>query len=200
MKTSLGRTMATLITSAFLIMSGIRSAIAVSFDQTEIEQNNVTAIAQPRKDGSYQLLIIEQLPNKRQCWSESGNDPVTVDPLLLSFDFTNDCRRATDSNGFSIRMAGTDLGLKYTLSLQNIDGEVLLVGSPSDRNAQPIIIGRTKGITDGFLKIILEPGWRFTKRAYQGQTLGHFYFTSDQTAPDSAGIGVTPTSSSTSSF
>lgn len=195
MKTLLGRIMATLSASALMLVGVAGSAVAVSFDQTEIDQTTVTAIAQPRQDGSYQLLIIEQIPHKRQCWSESGSSPVKIEPLLLGFDFTNDCKRATDSNGFSLRMAGTDLALKYSLSLQNINGEVFLMASSGDRNAQPLVIGRTKGMSDGFLKIILEPGWRFTKRSYQGRTLGHFYFTSDQVAPDTAGVGIIPTTS-----
>jgi hypothetical protein len=28
----------------------------------------------------------------------------------------------------------------------------------------------------GFMKIILEPGWRFSRRTFQGKSLGHFYF------------------------
>jgi hypothetical protein len=179
MKLSVKKTIAAIATSAALTMSVVSSAIAFTFDQTEMVQSNVTAIAQPRQDGSFQLLVIEQVPNKRQCWSESDSNPITINPLLLNFDFTNDCKRATDSNGYSIRMDGVDLALKYSLSLQNLNGDVVLVGSPSDRNAQPLIIGRTKGVVNGFMKIILEPNWRFTKRSYQGKVLGHFYFTSD---------------------
>lgn len=189
MRISLKKTIAAITTSAILTIGAVTSAIAFTFDQTEIEQTNVAAIAQPRRDGSYQLLIVEQIPNQRQCWSESGSRPIMVDPLLMNFDFTNDCKRATDSNGFSIRMGGTDLALQYSLSLQNVNGDVVLVGSPSDRNAQPLIIGRTQGAVNGFMKIILEPGWRFTKRAYQGKILGHFYFTSNQLAPGTTGGG-----------
>jgi len=179
MKLSLKKTIAAITTSAVLTISAVSSAIAFTFDQTEMVQSNVAAIAQPRKDGSFQLLIIEQIPNKRQCWSESGSNPIIIDPLLLNFDFSNDCKRATDSNGYSIRMDGVDLALQYSLSLQTVNGDVVLVGSPSDRNAQPLIIGRTKGVVNGFIKIILEPNWRFTKRSYQGKILGHSYFTSD---------------------
>jgi hypothetical protein len=187
MKLSLLRRAAAAATSALLTVGAIGSAIAFTFDETEINQNRVIAIAQPSALGGYQLLILEQVSDRRQCWSESGFNPVRVDPLLVTFDFTGICGRATDSNGFSIRMAGTDLALKYSLSLQTFDGNVVLVGSPSDPQAEPIIIGRTNGNTNGFMKIILEPGWRFTKRAYQGRTLGHFYFTSDRPAPGDTG-------------
>ena len=186
-KLSLRRTAAALASSALLTIGAIGSALAFTFDQTEINQDRVIAIAQPRGFGGYQLLIVEQVSDKRACWSESGSNPVKVDPLLISFDFTGICGRATDSNGFSIRMAGTDLALKYTLDLQQVNGDVLLMGTPIDLKGEPVIIGRTNGDANGFMKIILDPAWRLTKRSYQGKVLGHFYFTSNQAAPGDTG-------------
>jgi N-acetylmuramoyl-L-alanine amidase len=194
MKITLKRTLATVASSALLTITTINSAIAFVFDQVDIDQSAVIPIAQPRKDGNYQLLVIEQIPGQRQCWAESGSNPTQVTPLLLNFNFTNDCKRATDSNGFSIRIAGEDLGLKYLLSLQKINGDILLVGSPTDTSLKPIIVGRTNGIINDFLRIRLEPGWRFTKRAYQGQTLGHYYFTRDQPVTG-GGIATQPSPS-----
>jgi len=194
MKITLKRTLATVASSALLTITTINSAIAFVFDQVDIDQGAVIPIAQPRKDGNYQLLVIEQIPGQRQCWAESGSNPTQVTPLLLNFNFTNDCKRATDSNGFSIRIAGEDLGLKYLLSLQKINGDILLVGSPTDTSLKPIIVGRTNGIINDFLRIRLEPGWRFTKRAYQGQTLGHYYFTRDQPVTG-GGIATQPSPS-----
>ncbi|MGB7712949.1 MAG: DUF3747 domain-containing protein [Microcoleus sp.] len=187
MKFSLVRTFAALASSALLTVGAIGEAIAFTFDETEINQDRVIAIAQPRALGGYQLLIVEQVSDKRQCWTENGSNPVKVDPLLVTFDFTGICGRATDSNGFSIRMAGVDLALKYSLSLETVDGNVVLVGSPFYPNAKPVIIGRTNGKSNGFMKIVLDPAWRLTKRAYQGRTLGHFYFTTNQPAPSEIG-------------
>jgi N-acetylmuramoyl-L-alanine amidase len=119
MKHSLVRTAAALVGSAILTLGAIAPAKAYTFDETEINQDRVIAIAQPGGLTGYQLLIVEQVTNKRQCWSESGSNPVVVNPLLATFDFTGICGRATDSNGFSIRMAGTDLALKYSLSFTN---------------------------------------------------------------------------------
>ncbi|MBE9095966.1 DUF3747 domain-containing protein [Tychonema sp. LEGE 07203] len=187
MKYSLARTAAALTGSAILTLLAIAPAKAFTFDETEINQERVVAIAQPRPFGGYQLLIVEQVTDKRQCWSENGSNPVRVDPLLVNFDFTGICGRATDSNGFSIRMGGTDLALKYSLSLEKIDGNVVLMGTSLDPNVKPIIIGRTNGDVNGFMKITLDPGWRFSKRAYQGKVLGHFYFTTSQNAPGETG-------------
>ncbi|WP_071883991.1 DUF3747 domain-containing protein [Oscillatoria nigro-viridis] len=183
MKHSLVRTLAALAGSAILTLGAIGSAKAFTFDETEINQDRVIVIAQPRPYGGYQLLIVEQVSDKRKCWSESGSNPVKVDPLLVTFDFTGICGRATDSNGFSIRMAGTDLALKYTLSLESVDGNVLLMGTPVDYQGKSVIIGRTNGDVKDFMKITLDPAWHLSKRAYQGRILGHFYFTTNQPAP-----------------
>lgn len=157
---------------------------AYTFGQKEVNQSKMIALAVPlRASGLNNLVILEQVSNKRPCWRESGKTPVTVDPLLLKFNFTGICGRVTDSNGYSIRIAGTDLGMQYTISLQKSGGELLLVGT-NRRNfrSAPIIIGRTRGLSNGITKIFLQSGWRFTKRTYGGKTLGHVYLTNDSQA------------------
>ncbi len=157
-----------------------RSANAVEFDHTEVEQERFIAMAVPRAFG-YSLVIVEQKSDTQACWSERGSSPTVVDPLLLNFDFTGICGRATDSNGYSVRMGQQDLALSHSLTVRSVENEIFLVAtSRADVSAPPIIIGRSYGISNSFTKIILEPGWRFTKRSYQGKTLGHIYFTSDR--------------------
>lgn len=190
-------TMAALGTVALLTINTLNQvAAAYKFDQTEINQDRVVAIAVPRQMG-YQLLIVEQISDARSCWSESGSNPVKIDPLLVNFDFTGICGRATDSNGYSIRMAGNDLALKYSLNLQNIGNDVLLVGSPiSDPNLPPVVIGKTHGVTNDMMKIDLDPNWRFAKRSYDGKVLGHFYLASNQPAPGTGNTGNDPSTPS----
>jgi hypothetical protein len=154
---------------------------AATFEEREIEQDRMIAIARPYGKNKYDLLVIEQIPGKKQCWSESGTKP--IEPLLLKFDFTGHCSRSTDSNGYSIRVDGQDFGLDYLLRIEQRNGELLLVGtSRSKPNAPDVIIGRTYGIRPGFLKIVLSPGWQFSKRTYQGKVLGHVYFSGDRAA------------------
>lgn len=149
------------------------------FDQEEVEQEKFVAIAAPSGFGP-KLLILEQKTDQRECWAEDGDKPVIIDPLLVQFDFTGICGRATDSNGYSLRMGGRDLALNFSLSLQSIDGDLRLVAvSRVNPFSPPILIGRTQGLANGFTKIILEPGWRFAKRSYQGKVLGHIYLTTD---------------------
>jgi N-acetylmuramoyl-L-alanine amidase len=159
-------------------------AIANSpFGQQEVDQGKFIAVAAPIGSGNaHQLLILEQVSNSRRCWNEAGNAPVEVDPLLLGFDFTGICGRSTDSNGYSIRMNGQDLGVQYSLRVARQNGEMVLVGVPFRGQGETLEIGRTGGITNNFAKISLDDGWRFTKRTYDGRTLGHVYLTYDGTA------------------
>ncbi len=171
---------------------------AVTFEQQEVNQSDFIAIARPYGQNKYDLLILQQIPGQRQCWQEMTGNPTLVEPLLLNFDFTGNCERSTDSNGYSIRIDQQDYGLNYLLRLVERNGELVLVGAHRSNANQPeIIVGRTHGLSQGFLKIHLEPGWRFTKRSYQGQVLGHVYLTGDSSAlrspnPASSSVSVTP--------
>ncbi|MDJ0731233.1 MAG: DUF3747 domain-containing protein [Crocosphaera sp.] len=172
---------------------------ASTFSETALDQSSVIAIARPYGEGKYDLLVIEQIPDKRDCWTESGSNPVLIDPLLLNFDFTGICRRSTDSNGYSIRLDGNDLGLDYLLRLVPRNGELVLVGTPRTAGYSEIVLGSTQGMAQGFMKINLYPGWQFTKRTYQDKILGHFYFSGSQAAiaaggdlPDTPPATTTP--------
>lgn len=169
---------AALVTSALPIVS----ASAVSFGQKQVDQVKFVAIAKPIGQNEHQLLVLEQVTDKKQCWSESGGNPAVVDPLLLKFDFTGICGRSTDANGYSIRMDGQDLGGKYTLRIRYRGNDMVLVGSPDDSKDPEIVVGRTNGMTKDFAKIQLDPGWYFAKRTFGPKTLGHVYLVKDSGA------------------
>ena len=163
---------ANIIASTFIALP---NANAETFEEKEISQDRIIAIAAPYRHG-YNLVVIEQIPGKARCWAEQGINPVAVNPLLMNFDFTNHCHRATDSNGYSVRMGGEERGSDYLLEIVEKDNELVLIGTQRDPHQPPIIIGRTHGKTEGVAKIFLNPGWHFTKRSYQGKELSHFYF------------------------
>lgn len=174
-----------LIAAASLVsLSSFSPTRAANFDTQEVNTNNFVVLSTPvNGNNQHQLLILEQISNKRPCWAE-GATPGTVDPLLLKFDFTGICSRSTDSNGYSIRMGTQDLGLDYLLRIVPRDGKLILVGSNRvSRQVPDIEVGSTSGISDGFDKITLNPGWRLTRRTYQGKSLGHIYITSDSATP-----------------
>jgi Protein of unknown function (DUF3747) len=165
---------------------------ATLFSQREVNPSSFIAVASPYARGTaHQLLIIEQLSSARQCWSENPGSPTIVNPLLLNFDFSGICGRSIDGNGYSIRMGGQDLGLRYGLRVQKRGNDLMLVGVPFDRKSPELLIAHTNGITADSAKFSFYPGWRLTKRAYNGQTLGHVYLTNDQ--PVSTVVAAAPT-------
>ncbi len=158
---------------------------AVVFGQQEVNQERFIVIASPFRGGTaHQLLILEQVSNQRPCWAERGSNPTLVDPLLLNFNFTGICGRSTDSNGYSIRMAGQDLALQYRLSVVHRGNDLVLVGMPTMNPKAPTLeLGRANGMTNDFAKIQLTPGWRLTRRTSGSQPVGHIYLTTNQTPP-----------------
>jgi N-acetylmuramoyl-L-alanine amidase len=202
---SLLRTLTTTAATTVAMLAGLTMsprALAEQFGQQPIPQDSIIAVATPVRNGQLHLLtILEQKPNQRQCWSESGSEPAVVDPLLLNFDFTGACERQTDGNGYSVRINGQDLGVAYRLMISRRQNELVLFARPvRDRTAPPIEIGRTRGLADGFLRIYLNPGWEMTRRTYNGQTLGHIYLTHNEpldirlAAADAPPLGGTNTS------
>lgn len=182
--------LAALATAAITSISLCRPVQAVTFEEQEIDPSNFIAVAASRGEDLYNLLVIEQIPGQRQCWSESGSKPVIVEPLMMNFDFTESCRRSTDSNGYSIRIDGQDYGMDYLLRIVEHNGELQLVGTPVGQSEHSeVVIGRTYGLDGTFMKIFLNPGWQLTKRTYEGKALGHVYFSGSRAAmaaPDSS--------------
>jgi hypothetical protein len=176
------------------------AAAAAAFDQKELDQARVIAVAVPLAQGDrYNLLVLEQLSNEKQCWQQNPGNPGTIDPLLLKFDFTNICGRSTDSNGFSVRIAGQDRALDYRLSVVKENDHLVLLAVPARNSQEPALaIAHTETLSPGFLKLQLNPEWRFTKRTYNGKTLGHIYLTRDSSSGGGY-IAAHPGSSSSSS-
>jgi Protein of unknown function (DUF3747) len=169
------QTTATLLGLSLALSAG--QAAAATFDQKDLNPNQVVAVAVPLSQGDrYNLLILEQLSSARPCWQEKTNSPGNIDPLLLQFDFTNICGRSTDSNGYSVRIAGEDKSLDYRLSIAKRGSHLVLLGLPARSTSGPALeIAHTESLAPGFLKLVLNPEWHFAKRTYQGKVLGHIY-------------------------
>ena len=173
-------------TTALGIISACGPANAVDFGEQEVDQNKFVAISVPHVGSTPHLVILEQISNSQPCWKESETSPVAVEALLLNFDFTGICKRSTDSGGYSIRMAGQDLSLLYKLKIIKHNNDFVLIGiSNTEPNAPVVQIGKTHGVGPGLTKIVLNPGWRFTKRTFNGQTVDHIYLSSDSAVPSS---------------
>jgi hypothetical protein len=164
------------------------------FAQQETAQSSFVAVAAPYGGGTaHQLMVIEQLRNSQACWGETrGPGPTQIEPLLLNFDFTGICGRSLDSNGYSIRMGGEDLAMRYALRIIRTNDDMALMGIPNRPELPVLDLGHTQGVSSGFTKIQLNPGWRFTRRSYQGKSLGHVYLTHDSPITTMASPTVIP--------
>ena len=184
--------------SLWLILSAIASttaisvpqAKAVSFEEQQVSQDQLAVVAVPFGDREHRLEIIEQIPGERQCWNESGAAPVKIDLLLQGFDYTTSCRRIINTNGYTLRINGEDDRVSRILKIVRDRDELKLIAFDRDSSQPNIEIGSTNGLSDGAMKIMLNPGWQITQRVYQGETINHFYL--------SGNTGFSPSSYSTS--
>ncbi len=78
LKTLLWHRFAVLATATLGIISALVPAIATTFEQQEVDQNNFIALAVPRTGSTPQLIVLEQIASDKACWKESGTAPVTV--------------------------------------------------------------------------------------------------------------------------
>jgi hypothetical protein len=151
------------------------------FGASEVDPSRFVLVAAPIGSGARsQLNIYEQVRGSRPCFAVGTSKPAAVDPLLASFDFTGVCSRYIDANGFSVRVAGSDLGTVYRLMVSREKGDVLLLAVPTRAGAGPeMVVARTGGQASGFLKLELEPGWKLMRRSFRGRALGHVYLYTD---------------------
>ena len=139
----------------------------------------------------YGLMIIEQKTNAQPCFSTSGSAPTVVNPLLSTFDFSGICGRATDTNGYAIRVAGEQV--RYDPVFEEENGVLVLYAKPSRflRGAERFVIGQTDGISPtGYTQVTLKPGWRLTRKTVDGAPKGLMYLTNDLTIAELTGQEV----------
>ncbi len=134
----------------------------------------------------YGLMIIEQKVAQPPCFSTVGSNPTIVLPLLSQLpDFSGICGRSTDTNGYLIRAAGSDI--KYDPVIEAENGVLVLYAKPTPfagPGAQKFIIGQTDGVSpSGYTKIFLRPGWRLTRQtlASNNSRTGRTYLANDST-------------------
>lgn len=177
------------------VLSSSIPANSATFDALELEQSRFLSVGIP--GGSlvpYQLWLIRENQPGANCFEVTGTNPGVVEPLWRG---NSNCGTSSDSNGFSIRVDGEDLGSSYSLTVRESNGELVLLGQPL--RGQSFVIGRSGGISpNGYTEIKLNPGWRITQRSFEGQTTGHFYYTNDATLAElldeeEVAVGPTPT-------
>jgi hypothetical protein len=199
MKLSKKLKFAAIFTGAIALTTPLLPVLA-QFSEEPVAEDRVLAVAVPAGAIGYSLAVIEQIPGQQECFALNGSEPTIVDPLWTTFDFTGSCSRATDSNGYSVRLDGQDTSLDYRLDVVPKGDELQLIARGYQNNSN-LVVGQTNGIREGeYLKINLNPGWEFSKKAYEGKVLGHYFFSGDSTAIAAAGGSAPTTTASSSNF
>lgn len=194
--------LAAIFSGAIALTAPLLPAVA-QFTEAPVPEGEVVAIAVPAGAIGYNLNVVQQIPGKQQCYAEKGSNPTIIDPLWTTFDFTGNCNRSTDSNGYSVRLDGEDTSLNYRLDVV-AKGDQLQLVAKNYQGGGDLVVGQTNGkpAKGEYVKINLNPGWEFTKKAYEGRTLGHFFFSGDSTAIAAAGdapVAAAPSSSASNS-
>ena len=199
MKLSQKLKLAAIFTGAIALTTPLLPAVA-QFTEAPVNSEDVVAVAVPAGAIGYNLNVIQQIPGKQQCFAEQGSNPTVIDPLWTTFDFTGSCSKATDSNGYSVRLDGEDTSLNYRLDVIP-KGDNLQLVAKNYKGGGDLVVGQTNGkpAKGEYAKIMLNPGWEFTKKAYEGKTLGHYFFSGDSTAIATAGDSPAPTAPPTAS-
>ena len=161
--------------AAALLIPSAQSARGL-FDSKPLQQQRFAVLAQPVGQSDWKLLVLEQIKQRPLCWTPRPDG--LIDPTLNTFNFAGICSRYLDSNGYSLRSGGEDLGTRFRLSLQQ-KGTTLHLQALSSRQRVPIVIGKAsvpRRDRNGFVLMQLQPGWRLERRVYKGRTLSHVYF------------------------
>ena len=179
----------TALTAAAIGASAIAStsAIAQNYSQQSIPSERAVAIAEPVANGRfYKLLVLQQLTDQRACFEEKAGSPTVIEPLLLNFDFSGICGRASDSNGYSVSIGSEDLSRQYRLQVTRRGDSLVLVALPgalpgrSGSDLPVLEIGHSNGVANDFVKLDLDPGWQLASRALNGSAQGHVYLSNNQ--------------------
>ena len=146
------------------------------FDSAAVPQERFAVLAQPIGRTQWKLLVLEQIKAQPRCWRARQDG--LVEPSLNRFDFTGICKRYLDSNGYSLRSGGQDLGTRFRFRLKQTGASLKLEALDPQQRA-PLLVGQAplpRRDSNGFVALQLEPGWTLERRVYQGRPLNHLYF------------------------
>ena len=166
------------LTALGLLAAGVQpeAAARALFASTALPQERFAVLAQPVGRAKWKLLVLEQIQTQPRCWTPRQDG--LVEPSLNRFDFSGICKRYLDSNGYSLRSGGQDLGTRFRFRLQQ-SGTSLRLEALDPQQRAPLLVGQANILRrdpNGFVPLQLEPGWALERRLYQGRKLNHLYF------------------------
>ena len=166
------------LTAVGLLSAGLpqEGAARALFDSAAIPQERFAVLAQPIGRAQWKLLVLEQIKAQPRCWRARQDG--LVEPSLNRFNFSGICKRYLDSNGYSLRSGGQDLGTRFRFRLKQ-SGASLRLEALDPQQRAPLLVGQARiprRDLNGFVRLQLEPGWALERRVYQGRQLNHLYF------------------------
>ena len=166
------------LTAVGLLTAGLsqESAARALFDSATVPEKRFAVLAQPIGRAQWKLLVLEQIKAQPRCWRARQDG--LVEPSLNRFNFSGICKRYLDSNGYSLRSGGQDLGTRFRFRLKR-SGTSLKLEALDPQQRAPLLVGQariSKRDPNGFVALRLEPGWALERRVYQGRPLNHLYF------------------------
>ena len=167
------------LTAVGLLATGLsqESAARALFDSAAVPEKHFAVLAQPIGRAQWKLLVLEQIKAQPRCWKARQDG--LVEPSLNRFNFSGICKRYLDSNGYSLRSGGQDLGTRFRFRLKR-SGTSLKLEALDPQQRAPLLVGQAalpaRRDPNGFVALSLEPGWALERRVYQGHPLNHLYF------------------------
>ena len=166
------------LTAVGLLATGLsqESTAQALFDSAAVPEKHFAVLAQPIGRAQWKLLVLEQVKAQPRCWRARQDG--LVEPSLNRFNFSGICKRYLDSNGYSLRSGGQDLGTRFRFRLKR-SGTSLKLEALDPQQRAPLLVGQArifKRDPNGFVALRLEPGWALERRVYQGRPLNHLYF------------------------
>ena len=106
------------LTAVGLLAAGLpqEGAARALFDSAAVREERFAVLAQPIGRAQWKLLVLEQIKTQPRCWTPRQDG--LVEPSLNRFDFSGICKRYLDSNGYSLRSGGQDLGTRFRFRLK----------------------------------------------------------------------------------
>ena len=166
------------LTAVGLVAAGLsqESKARALFDSAAVPEKHFAVLAQPISRAQWKLLVLEQIKAQPRCWRTRQDG--LVEPSLNRFDFSGICKRYLDSNGYSLRSGGQDLGTRFRLRLRP-SGASLKLEALDPQQRAPLLVAQariSRRDPNGFVALKLEQGWALERRVYQGRPLNHLYF------------------------
>ena len=167
------------VTAVGLLAAGLsqEGSARALFDSAAVPQEHIAVLAQPIGRAQWKLLVLEQIKAQPRCWRARQDG--LVEPSLNRFNFSGICRRYLDSNGYSLRSGGQDLGTRFRFRLRQ-SGSLLRLEALDPQQRAPLLVGQgaipARRDPNGFVALQLKPGWALERRVYQGRQLNHLYF------------------------